>query len=287
MLELEQLGERILPSAMPPGPPPALASANQALDVYEAFTGNKALREQLDTEAGQVRGWLAAAQGVLQPARAALMQAFLANYVQAPQPTLVNPSYAIPPGRQTVYYVNGILTTPDEALAEAQALADQLGRPVGLIYNTTEGTAGDVLQTVGDLAWFPPLPQPDPTARELAGLLLSAHQAGQTVDLVAYSRGAATANDALLAVSALGLGPWAYANVAVVSVAAPLGPFQADGTAHFQRLDNIGDPVVEFLGDRRGSLLAKLDPTLYDLPVSVEDHFFANYVGQITIAALF
>jgi hypothetical protein len=294
MLELEHLGERVVPSVLIGRPPllrdllPPAAVVSRALDSSQLLTGSTSLRENFDIQAGQVRGLLDGAEGLLQPGRRLMMETFLADFASPPQPIPVNPSYPIPPGHQTVYYVNGILTTPGDAVAEAQALADQLGRPVDLLYDPTQGLAGDVLQTLGDLLWSPPLPQPDRTARELAGLLLSARQSGQTVDIVAYSRGAATANDALRAVDALGLGPWAYSHVAEVLVAAPLGPFQAAGTAHLRRIDNTGDPVVEFLGDRRASLLAKLDPATYDPSVSIPRHFFlGNYVNQVTTAALF
>jgi hypothetical protein len=295
MLELEPLGERTLPTALGPVPFHALGAfvphymqADRALDAYELATGDKTLREEFDTAAGQVRGLRDAIDGALHPLVAAFMQATLGDYTSPPKPVLVTPSQAAAPGGEPVYFVNGILTSRTGAIADAQALANQIDRPVELLYNPTHGVVGDVVQTIADLLWFPPLPQPDGTARELTRVLLSAREQGRTVDVVGYSRGAATVNDALRAMDALSLGAWTYNDVAVLLVAAPLGPSQAAGTVRFQRIDNVGDPVVEFLGDRRDSLVGKLDPITFNLPVSISRHFFVpSYVGQITPALLF
>jgi hypothetical protein len=287
MPALEILEDRLLLSANAMEPMQGSSQLAQALDVYELLGGGKTLREEIDTAVGQVRGLLSAVQGVLNPGESALMWSHLQDFVATPQPITVNPSYPVPPGTRPVYFVNGILTTRDEAIAEAQGLANQLGRPVALIYNPTTGVVGDVERTVGDLVWFPPLPQPDLTVRELTGVLVAAWESGQPVDIVGYSEGAAIANDAVRTMYALGLGSWVFDNVAAVLVGAPLGPFEAAGTAHFQRLDNVGDPVVEFLGDRRLSVLAKLEPPASTLAGLIDLHsFLGSYVSQIAAASL-
>ncbi len=295
MLELEPLGPRLLPSGLshlplpsPNGLPLHYSPLERALDAYELLTHNTSLRESLDSLAGQVVGVHEALNGLLHPLTGAIMQSMLGDYSSPARSVLVNPTTATPAGGEPVFYVNGIDTTRAEAVTDAQGLANQLDRPVQLLYNPTHGLVRDIVRVIGDLLWSPPLPQPDHTARELTDVLLSAQQQNQTVDIVAYSGGTVATNDALRTMDALGLGPWTYSHVALICVAAPLGPFQADGTAHFQRIDNIGDPVAEFLGDRRDSLLAKLDPVTYDLPVSLDQHsFLSSYVSQITTTVLF
>jgi hypothetical protein len=292
---LEQLEERMLLAAASSAPPGVVAelvqpdsALNQALDAYELAGGGKGLRQSLDSLAGQVRGWQDEILGVLDPGRSALMWAQLQDYISSPQPILVNPGSAAAPRTPPVYFVNGIRTTHDEAIAEARALADHLGRPVALLYNPTTGLLGDVTRTLSDLVWFPPLPQPDPVARQLAGVLLSAWEAGQPVDVVGYSEGAVIANNALRTLYALELGGWTYSDVALVSVGAPLGPWQAAGTARFERIDNVGDPVAEFLGDRRGSLIAKLAPPADSLRGLLQLHaFLPSYLSQISAAVLY
>jgi hypothetical protein len=282
MPALEVLEQRLLLSGGAAESVQATVQVVQALDLYELLGGGKTLREHLDSTIGQVRGLLAAAQGVLNPWEGALLWSHLQDYVATPQPILVNPSSPSAPGARPVYFVNGIQTTRDEAIADAQGLADQLGRPVALIYNPTTGLPGDAERALGDLLWMPPLPQPDPVVREVAGVLLAAWESGQPVDVVGFSEGAASVNDAVRTLDALGLGVWVYDNVSVVLVAAPLGPFDAAGTAHFERLDNVGDPVVELLGDRRLSLLAKLAPPATTLSGLLDVHYFLDsYVGQV------
>jgi hypothetical protein len=258
----------------------------QALDVYELLGGGKGLREEIDTAAGQIRGLLAAEQGVLNPQVSAVMWSRLEAYVATPQPIMVNPTYPIAQGTRAVYFVNGIQTTQQDAIADAQGLANQLRRPVALIYSPTTGLVGDVVRAAGDLAWFPPLPQPDLAARQLAGVLLTAWATGQPVEIVGFSEGAAIANDAIRTLDALGLGAWVYENVSVILVGAPLSPIEAAGTAHFQRMDNVGDPVVEFLGDRALSLVAKLQPPADSLTGLLALHsFLGSYVSQLSPAA--
>jgi hypothetical protein len=286
---LERLEERLLLTGASWTPLGVLAelrqpgsALNQALDAYELAGGSKVLRQNLDSVAGQLRGWQTGLLGIANPWERALMWANLPDYVASPQPILVQPTLALAPGSQPVYFVNGIQNSPDEAIAEAKALADHLGRPVALLYNATTGVVGDLVRTLGDLTWQPPLPQPDPAARQLAGVLLQAWETGQPVDIVGHSEGAAITNDALRTLYALGLGGWTYQKVAVVAVAAPLGPFQAAGTEHFQRIDNIGDPVVELLGDRRQSVTGKLTLATDSLSQLVQLHeFLPSYLGQI------
>jgi hypothetical protein len=280
---LEQLEERLLLSASSMTSMPASTALAQELDVNALLSGSKVLLEQIDSMAGQVEGLLAAAQGTLTPWESALMSSHLQDYVATPQPILVSPVQPVAPGARPVYFVNGILTTRDEAIADAQGLANQLGRPVTLIYNPTTGALGDLRRTVGDVLWFPPLPQPNVAVQELAGVLLAAWQSGQPVDIVGYSEGAAIANDAVRTMDALGLGSWTYNNVSVVLVGAPLGPFDAAGTAHFQRIDNIGDPVVELFGDLNGSQLGTfLLPASNLMGVLGLHSFLDSYVGQIS-----
>lgn len=287
MPELERLEARTLPSVAPSQPLAAILAFNEALDLYELAGGGKALRQNVQSAADRAAGLGHAIAGALEPAQSALLWAFLGNYVSTPQPILVNPGSQSPVNGQPVYYVNGVGNTQDDAVLEAKALANQLHRPVALIYNPTHGLFDDVLRTTADLLWQPPQPQPDPATRELAGVMLSAWQKGQTVDVVGYSEGAVLVNNALLTMDDLGLGSWAFTHVAVLSVAAPLGSLPADGTAHFQRIDNAGDPIVELFGDRQFSLLGKID-LLFLGRDSINLHYFlSGYLGQLSTASLF
>jgi len=58
------------------------------------------------------------------------------------------PGAAAPTG-QTVVHVNGIWTTKQQAVDEAQAIADKTGNKVVVVYNATSG-GGDVVQAITD-----------------------------------------------------------------------------------------------------------------------------------------
>jgi hypothetical protein len=69
--------------------------------------------------------------------------------MEKPEITVITPEHQT--SSEMVLFINGMATTREEALAEASALAEHLGRPVGLLYNlhTTElSDAAQALVTV-------------------------------------------------------------------------------------------------------------------------------------------
>src|SRR5687768_16981038 len=56
-----------------------------------------------------------------------------------------------PPQPTRTYYVNGIMTGKDEAVAAAELLGEELGREVTLNYNPTEGFGKDVKEAMKNL----------------------------------------------------------------------------------------------------------------------------------------
>ena len=109
------------------------------------------------------------------------MERNLDRYVSGWNPDRVNPGhYAGTP----VYYVNGVRTTHEEAITDAEALSHRLQRPILLIHNPTAGAAGDFDQALEDRLWRPPFPQRNGTTRAIAGLFLDAARNNQPLSIV-------------------------------------------------------------------------------------------------------
>jgi hypothetical protein len=115
------------------------------------------------------------------------------NVTQVPPFEPANPVSNPPP---TTYFTNGISTDPKGAMSSAQDLANHTGTNVVPIYNATEGTVTDILQTgldrinLGD----------NKAANTLADAIYADLNAGRKVNVVGYSQGGAIVSHALQAV---------------------------------------------------------------------------------------
>jgi hypothetical protein len=212
------------------------------------------------------------------------------DFMEEPRITLVEPDgkSSVSHGLDDpnlVYYVNGMLTPEDVALDEAKALANHLGRPVGLIYNRTSGNvAEDAFLAVYDRTWPTALngtlgtpankiTQLNRTTRRLTYLLV--HTQRNHISIVTHSQGCLIMRNALLVASRL-RGPEALENgIRWVATGAPLHKEEIlVKIDHYTPLANTNDPVAKILG----SLAVDLD----ELTPSLSGHdFITAYVPKI------
>ncbi len=117
--------------------------------------------------------------------------------MQAPNITVVNPGNFT---GDLVYFVNGVNTTKEAALKEAGALASRIQRPVGLIYNVTNGIATDLTEAIYDRTWPFVVPvvgqliQANSTTRQVAHLI---YHADKPISIVSHSQGCIIVRNAL------------------------------------------------------------------------------------------
>ena len=184
-----------------------------------------------------------------------------------------------------VYYVNGMLTPEHAALYEANALANHLGRPVGLIYNRTTGNiAEDALQAVYDRSWptafseklgtkANQITQRNRTTRQLTHLLV--HTQREHISIVTHSQGCLIMHNAVLTARRF-RDSGALANgIRWVATGVPLHDEEIRVRINrYTPLANTNDPVAKILG----SLALNLD----EIVPSLSGHDFVTaYVPKI------
>ena len=130
-----------------------------------------------------------------------------------------------------VYYINGILTPTDVANLEAQALADHLGRPVGLIPNGTNNGVEDSVQAIYDRTWpialagrtgITPMGkavQLNKTTKQVTHLLTYAKD---NLSIVSHSQGGLIVRNALLTANRLRGDRWLERGIKWVASGVPL-----------------------------------------------------------------
>lgn len=110
---------------------------------------------------------------------------------QVPPP--IGPGGKADPGAPTVFYVNGINTTPEQACTTAKSLAAK-GMNVVAVYNAHEGFASDVVQTLDDKSDL----GANPSVDALTEQILAKVRRGEEVNIIAHSQGGAITSRALL-----------------------------------------------------------------------------------------
>lgn len=128
-----------------------------------------------------------------------------------------------------VYYVNGMLTPKDVGASEAKALADYLGRPVGLIHNINTSQADESVQAIYDRAWpialaggmgmMPKVVQANKTTRQVTHLLTYANS---NISIVSHSQGGLIVRNALITANRLRGDSWLEKGMRWVATGAPL-----------------------------------------------------------------
>jgi hypothetical protein len=222
--------------------------------------------------------------------------------------TLMEPPKVIPVQPQTpvknqaiVYYINGMLTDPDTAKRGAQELANHLGRPVGLIYNTTTSDFDDGAQAVYDKAWplllanasmcgpiggvmnpikvglnkvIPgiALGQANRTTRQVTHLL---HHSKGDIAIVSHSQGCLIVRNALLTANRLGGGFNSKQSVRWVAAGTPLMDSELlVDLKKYKAKNNPDDVVAQVIGTR---LIKSADLK----SKSVSHNFINSYARQI------
>lgn len=95
-------------------------------------------------------------------------------------------------------HVNGIDTSPQFALDNAQQYADLTGRPTVILYNATSNAVGDVLESGAQIARL----RNDRAVNNLADAILHELLSGKPVNIAAESQGAIITRNALEVVRA-------------------------------------------------------------------------------------
>ncbi len=90
-----------------------------------------------------------------------------------------------PNPKETILYVNGIMTPVSGQMREMQAIADRSGAKVVGIHNSTQGLTADLAQCLADKADV----GTNPAVDTLANTLYSELKAGRDVHLMGYSQG--------------------------------------------------------------------------------------------------
>ena len=184
-----------------------------------------------------------------------------------------------------VYYVNGMLTSELAALYEANALANHLGRPVGLIYNRTSGNmAEDALQAVYDRSWptvfneklgtkANQITQRNRTTRQLTHLLV--HTQRDHISIVTHSQGCLIMHNAVLTARRFRDSGALAKGIRWVATGVPLHDEEIRVRINrYTPLANTNDPVAKILG----SLTLNLD----EIIPSLSGHDFVSaYVPKI------
>jgi hypothetical protein len=146
---------------------------------------------------------------VVDLATASIPLPFQSGLMEEPEILIVEPDNTKTKSPGIVYYVNGMLTPKDSALAEAKALANRLVRTVGLIHNTSHNKQEDSMQSIYDRAWpialrstalIPNgrLSQTNKTTRQVTHLL---RHSASNVSIVSHSQGCLIVRNALVTAS--------------------------------------------------------------------------------------
>ena len=248
-------------------------------DLVDAIVDGK----PLDAVSALIKGAGAQLERVLRPGIARAARPILAVKVspkdrdasmQPPQVTVVNPGAF---KGDLVYFVNGIGVTKDAALAEATALANRVERPVGLIYNATNGIPADLTEAIYDRTWPLVVPlvgqlvQANSTTRQVAHLI---YHAKKRISIVSHSQGSIIVRNAVLMANTY-TGGKAKDRVTWVATALPLHDEEiCPKPDRFRGLANADDTLCQFVGLR-------LKPEKIDGD-AIAAHDFANaYVNEI------
>ncbi len=195
--------------------------------------------------------------------------------MQPPRVTVVNPGNF---AGDLVYFVNGINVKRAAALKEAEALANRIQRPVGLIYNVTNGVAADLAEATYDRTWplvtphLGRLVQANSTTRQVAHLI---DHANKRIAIVSHSQGCIIVRNALLMANTY-TGGKAKDQVIWVATALPLRDEEiSPKPARFRGVTNPDDTVCQLIGLR-------LQPDKLDWENSCAAHDFVTaYLDKI------
>jgi hypothetical protein len=195
--------------------------------------------------------------------------------MQPPRVTVVNPGNF---RGDLVYFVNGIDVTKSTALKQAEALANRIQRPVGLIYNVTNGVAADLAEATYDRTWplvtphLGRLVQADSTTRQVAHLIF---HTTKPIAIVSHSQGCIIVRNALLMANTY-TGGKAKDKVIWVATALPLRDEEiSPKPARFRGVTNPDDTVCQLIGLR-------LQPDKLDWENCNTAHDFVTaYLGKV------
>jgi len=281
-----QTGDEPKPKGVEQTPDEAAADAKAQQDFLKAhadlvdaiITG-----KPLDAVNAIIAGTGALLDRVLRPGMAAALRPILALKVsprdrdasmQAPKITVVNPGDF---KGDLVYFVNGVDITRESALTEAKALAARIQRPVGLIYNVTNGIAADLTEATYDRTWPLVVPvvgqlvQANSTTRQVAHLI---YHAGKRISIVSHSQGCIIVRNALLMANTY-TGGKAKDRITWVATALPLRDEEVcPKPDRFRGLVNPDDTVCQFVGLR-------LKPEKLDGDAGKAHDFVTAYVNEI------
>jgi len=237
----------------------------------------------LDIARAIIEGTGAQLDRLLRPGMAAVVRPVLAMKIpdrdrdasmQPPNVTVVNPGNF--PG-ELVYFVNGIDVTKESALSQAKALAARVQRPVGLIYNVTNGVAADLTEATYDRTWPLVVPlvgqliQANSTTRQVAHLI---YHANKRISIVSHSQGCIIVRNALLMANTY-TGGKAKDRITWIATALPLRDEEVcPKPDRFRRLVNPDDTLCQLVGLR-------LKPEKLDADACATHDFVTAYVDQI------
>lgn len=97
-----------------------------------------------------------------------------------------------------VFFQNGVLTTEQDATENGQALSQQTGKPVVVVYNARQGAPLDGLQTALDKVDPFGLVHSNPATDREAEAMYQSAKNGKKTHFVAHSQGAVIDRDALI-----------------------------------------------------------------------------------------
>jgi hypothetical protein len=248
-------------------------------DLVDAIVDGK----PLDAVSALLAGAAAGLERVLRPGVAAVARPILPMKIpardrdasmQAPKVTVVNPGSFL---GDLVYFVNGINVTRDAALAEATALANRIQRPVGLIYNVTNGVGADLTEATYDRTWPLLVPlvgrltQANSTTRQVAHLI---YHANKQISIVSHSQGCIIVRNALLMANTYTAGK-AKDRIAWVATALPLHDEEiSPRPKRFRGLVNPDDTLCQFVGLR-------LKPERLDGDAAKAHDFESAYLNEV------
>ncbi len=237
----------------------------------------------LDAVNAIIAGTGALLDRVLRPGMAATLRPILAVKVsprerdasmQTPNITVVNPGDF---QGDLVYYVNGMGVSKESALTEAGALAARIKRPVGLIYNVTNGIGADLTEATYDRTWPLVVPvvgqivQANSTTRQVAHLI---YHSDKRISIVSHSQGCIIVRNALLMANTYSGGK-AKDRVAWVATGLPLRDEEVcPKPDRYRGLVKPDDTVCQLVGLR-------LKPEKLDGDAFAAHDFVKAYVDEI------
>lgn len=194
--------------------------------------------------------------------------------MEKPEISVITPDHQT--SSEMILFINGMATTREEALAEASALAEHLGRPVGLLYNlhtTKLSDAAQALRDRTDMFWTLFAPSGDRTVRQLIYFL--ANTPGN-ISLVSHSQGSLIVNAALR--QAIRRNPSIEARIRWVGLGSPFVQAEVPYALNKKTfIHHSGDPVTEVLG---GNALEDQSQQWKS------GHAFQTYLPQVELADL-